>query len=113
MAYTLDFPAPYGETFDIKLDEAQDSFRADSSQFEAFSSQFTTRDRALIYIGIEGDNQGRLVLYNLTQQTETVLTPKDWVVLNFKPFAQGDRILFQPLITSPIKRGYKIRNSIP
>ncbi|MEO0758417.1 MAG: hypothetical protein AAFY78_16275 [Cyanobacteria bacterium J06648_16] len=94
MAYTLDQPAPYGEAFQLTLPDARDRFESESARFEAFESEFITRDRAFAYIGIEGENQGRLVLYNLTQQTETALTPADWVVLDFKPYQQGDKILF-------------------
>ncbi|MEM9165220.1 MAG: hypothetical protein AAGC54_19420, partial [Cyanobacteria bacterium P01_F01_bin.4] len=69
MAYTLDFPIPYGETFEISLDQAQDRF-SQSANFDQFKTTFQSRERGLVYIGIEGENQGRLVLYNLTQQQE-------------------------------------------
>ncbi|MEO1591841.1 MAG: hypothetical protein AAFU71_11185 [Cyanobacteria bacterium J06632_22] len=94
MAYTLDQPAPYGENFEISLPQASDRFEPEAGNFEAFSSAFKTRDRAFAYIGVEGENQGRLVLYNFTQQTETPLTPTDWVVLDFEPYPDGSRILF-------------------
>jgi len=94
MAYTLDQPAPYGEQFELSLPQASDRFEPDANNFDAFGSEFQTRDRAFAYIGVEGDNQGRLVLYNLTQQTETPLTPPDWVVLDFEPYPDSRRILF-------------------
>lgn len=94
MAYTLDHPAPYGEAFQITLPEASDRFEPEAKNFEAFEDVFETRDRAFAYIGVEDDNQGRLVLYNLTQQTETALTPPDWVVLDFEPYPNSDKILF-------------------
>ncbi len=94
MAYTLDRPAPYGESFAISLPEASDRFEPEAGNFESFSSEFSTRDRAFAYIGVEGDNQGRLVLYNLTQQTETALTPADMVVIDFEPYPSSDKILF-------------------
>jgi hypothetical protein len=105
MAYTLDLPAPYGESFDVRLDQAQDRFRNEDARFEQFHSTFKTRDRAFAYIGIEGENQGRLVLYNLTQQRETALTPKEWIVLDFKPYHQGDRILFAATDYKSYQRG--------
>ena len=97
MAYTLDAPAPYGESFEVSLDQAHDRFSAARSgepNFQPFRSQFKTRDRAFAYIGLEGEEQGRLVLYNLTRRHKTILTPANWVVLDFKPYPLGDRILF-------------------
>ncbi|MEO1400984.1 MAG: hypothetical protein AAFV72_06960 [Cyanobacteria bacterium J06635_1] len=104
MAYTLDFPIPYGETFEMSLDQAQDRF-SQSANFDQFKTTFQSRDRGLVYIGIEGENQGRLVLYNLTQQQEVPLTPKDWVVLDFKPYPVGDRILFSAVDYKAYQQG--------
>ncbi len=42
----------------------------------------------------EGEEKGRLILYNLTQKQKTLLTPKNLVVTDFKPYPTGDRILF-------------------
>ncbi|NEP17260.1 MAG: hypothetical protein F6J97_10180 [Leptolyngbya sp. SIO4C1] len=92
MAYTLDLPIPYGETFELSLNQADDLY--DAARFEAYSSSFQSRDRAFVYVGITGETQGRLVLYNLTQQQEVILTPSDWVVLDFQPYPLGDRVLF-------------------
>ncbi|MEM8810913.1 MAG: hypothetical protein AAGF01_33300, partial [Cyanobacteria bacterium P01_G01_bin.38] len=113
MAYTLDFPIPYGETFEVSLDRAQDRFSQSSNvdgssqpdHFNKFESTFQSRDRGLVYIGLEGENQGRLVLYNLTQQQEVPLTPKDWVVLDFKPYPVGDRILFSAVDYKAYQQG--------
>ncbi|HAC64327.1 MAG TPA: hypothetical protein DCF68_12495, partial [Cyanothece sp. UBA12306] len=46
------------------------------------------------YIGTQGEEQGRLVFYNLTQQQKKILSPDDLVVMNFQFYPQGDRILF-------------------
>jgi hypothetical protein len=94
MAYTLDVPLPYGETFNLKLDQAKDKFNQAESRFTPFQETFQTRDRAFAYLGLEGTNQGRLILYNLTRQAETILTPPDLIVLDFKPYPQGEKILF-------------------
>ena len=63
MAYTLDVPIPYGETFEVTLPEARDRFSqgAQATRFEAFTGTFQSRDRALVYIGHQGEEQGRLV----------------------------------------------------
>lgn len=97
MAYTLEVPAPYGESFQVTLAQASDLFSARKNQpgrFETFQGNFQTRYRAFAYIGDSGEDAGRLVLANLTQQEQMVLTPPDLVVLDFKPYPLGDRILF-------------------
>lgn len=95
MAYTLTMPAPYGTEFEVRLEGARDRFsRSQQSTIRPFRGQFRTRDRAFAYIGVEGEQEGRLVLYNLTRQEKILLTPKDLVVMEFKFYPFGDRILF-------------------
>jgi hypothetical protein len=105
MAYTLLKPAPYGNKYDVHLEKAYEKFAGSRGQQKGnamapFSETFRVRDRAFVYIGIEGEEKGRLVLYNLTQQRngsqqpKTMLTPANLVVADFKPYPQGDRILF-------------------
>ncbi|MEM1252223.1 MAG: DPP IV N-terminal domain-containing protein [Cyanobacteria bacterium P01_H01_bin.21] len=94
MAYTLDLPAPYGNEFKVNLPKARDRFSSNTDNFVAFESDFQSRERAFAYIGIEGEEQGRLMLYNLSTQEQTALTPENWTVLDYKPYTQGDRILF-------------------
>ncbi len=97
MAYTLDKPAPYGTSFEVKLAKARDRFsRSDDArtQMQPFVSQFQTRDRAFIYLGVEGAEAGRLILANLTQKQQKILTPENLVVMDFKPYPNGDKILF-------------------
>ena len=95
MAYTLNGPAPYGQTFEISLPTAQ----ALSGQegFEPFEQSFETRDRVFAYIGAEGEEQGRLVMFNLTQKEKTLLTPEGQIVLDFQPYPARDRILFSAI----------------
>ncbi len=94
MAYTLNFPAPYGNEFTLSLPQASDRFSGADAKFVPFEARFESRERTFAYIGIDGDEQGRLMLYNLSTQSSTALTPEDWTVLDFKPYTQGDRILF-------------------
>lgn len=108
MAYTLDVPAPYGETYTVTLNQAQDAFAAQenrASPFTPFHATFQTRPRAIAYIGTEGDEAGRLVLVNLTQQDRQVLTPKDLVVLDFKPYPLGDRLLLSATDVASYSQG--------
>jgi hypothetical protein len=97
MAYTLDTPAPYGENFKLELQGARDRFSALGdvrTQMALFTGQFKTRDRAFAYLGVEGEEKGRLVFQNLTQQKQQILTPANLTVIDFKPYPEGDRILF-------------------
>lgn len=97
MAYTPKFPVPYGSKYQVELKGARDQISArknEGKQIEPFTDTFRTRDRAFAYIGVEEKEQGRLILYNLTAQKKSILTPADLVVMEFKPYPGGDRILF-------------------
>ncbi|NEQ44524.1 MAG: Ig-like domain-containing protein [Leptolyngbya sp. SIOISBB] len=97
MAYTLDGPTPYGETYEVSLPDARDRFSENGTavSFEPFESTFQSRDRAVAYIATEGAEAGRLMLINFSQESAAIpLTPPDWQVLDFEPYPLGDRILF-------------------
>ena len=100
LAYTLNAPAPYGEQYRLLLQDGSQQFAGGEQIGEAiepFFGQFRTRDRAFAYIASEGENKGSLILYNWTQQEKTVLTPEHLVVFDFKPYPEGDRILFSAI----------------
>lgn len=97
LAYTLDIPAPYGENYRVFLKQARQKFAGDrqlGAKIEPFSSQFQTRDRSLAYIGTEGKERGKLILFNWTRQIKRTLTPENLIVFDFHPYPQGDKILF-------------------
>jgi len=97
MAYTLNTPAPYGTLFQLQLQGAKNRFDGAGigrASIQAFTGRFQTRDRVFAYIGVQGEEDGRLILYNLTQQQKKILTPKNLVVMEFKPYPLGDRLLF-------------------
>lgn len=96
MAYTLLAPASYGSTYHVQLRFAQDKLAGQESdrQIQPFEGIFRTRDRALVYLGVAGEEQGRLILYNFTQQRKTILTPTNLVVVDFEPYPDGEKILF-------------------
>ncbi|MGK7874010.1 MAG: Ig-like domain-containing protein [Xenococcaceae cyanobacterium] len=97
LAYTLASPAPYGTNYQVHLRGAREQFTAqdDPGQvIKPFFGQFSTRDRAFAYIGSQGDEHGRLILYNLSKERKTILTPPNLVVMDFKFYPKGDRILF-------------------
>ena len=102
MVYTLVTPAPYVTTYKVQLQAAKDKFseqEGKNRQIQPFTGSFRTRDRVILYVGADQQDKGRLVLYNLTQQQKKVLTPKDLLVMDFKPFPNGDKILFSARTT--------------
>lgn len=107
MAYTLNEPAPYGTTYTLHLEGARERFGQDrlGKLMQPFTAQFRTRDRAFAYIGVEGEEQGRLVVYNLTQQRKLVLTPPELVVTDFEVYPKGDRIVFTALERGTWRQG--------
>lgn len=97
MAYTLLNPAPYGTTYKLQLQSARDKFSTSQSTnptLQPFVGEFRSHDLAFAYIGVDGEEQGRLVLYNLTQNQKTILTPKKLIVIDFKPYPDSSKILF-------------------
>ncbi|MFK8182076.1 MAG: hypothetical protein AB8B99_01790 [Phormidesmis sp.] len=95
MAYTLSVPAAYGETYTVSLPEA-DSLIGEVG-FEPFEATFRTRDRVFAYIGAEGEENGRIVLFNLTEKKKTLLTPEEQRVMDFKVYPERDRILYSAI----------------
>ena len=97
MVYTLDRPAPYGQTFEVSLDAAQDRFRSGNfhEPIAPFKASFQTRDRFFAYIGVEGKEAGRLILVKLDKDKpqKDFLTPESLTVFDFKPYPLSDRIL--------------------
>lgn len=97
MAYTLLEPPPYGNSYRLQLRFARDRYTQEKDLgrlLQPFEGRFRTRDRAFIYLGVEGEEQGRLVLYNFTQEQKTLLTPENLVVVEYKPYPTGEKVLF-------------------
>lgn len=98
MAYTPLAPVPYGNKYELKLKGAKDQIASRDEQkgklIEPFTGSFSTRDRLFAYVGVEKEEHGRLILYNLTARKKTILTPPELVVMDFKAYPKGDRLLF-------------------
>lgn len=96
MAYTLNKPAPYGTEFKVQIQGAKDQYSdaKKGTEIEPFVGEFKSRDRVFVYIGNQGEESGRLILYNLTQNQLEMLTPPNLVVMDFRPYPDRDRILF-------------------
>lgn len=96
-AYTLTEPLPYGTDFQVQLanvSEANRGSRHEPKMMQPFTGEFSSRDRAFVYIGVNGAEAGRLILRNLTQDDKTILTPANLVVEDYRLYPLGDRILF-------------------
>ena len=97
LAYTLENPATYGLDYQISIKGARDKIGGKDGQgklLQPFTGNFQSKNRAFAYIGVEGEEKGKLVLYNLTGRKQSILTPADLIVTDFQPYPQGDRILF-------------------
>ncbi len=94
MVYTLTHPAPYGTSYRVELLQAQQNLGKSGNPLQPFVGEFRTRDCVLAYIGVEAEEKGRLMLYNLTREHKTPLTPKNWVVTDFQPYPTSEQILF-------------------
>ncbi|MBD2559053.1 MULTISPECIES: Ig-like domain-containing protein [Nostoc] len=103
MVYTLVTPAPYGTNYKVQLQGAKDQFAEQEGKnrvIQPFTGSFRTRDRVILYIGTDQEEQGRLVLYNLTEEQKRLLTPKDLIVMDFESFPDGEKILFSARTTN-------------
>ena len=110
MAYTLLQPVPYGIKYKVQLSGATDRVtnvggKQNGKLIEQFIGKFSSRDRAFAYVGVEKAEQGRLILYNLTQQEKSILTPPNLVVTDFKPYPASDRIVFSAIPKSNQRKG--------
>ena len=106
MAYTLTQPPSYGTSYELSLQGSIDRFSDPDdtrTQLQSFTGQFESRDRVFVYLGVTGDERGRLVMHNLTRRGRTVLTPENLVVMDFEPYPQGDRILFSATQRSEVQ----------
>lgn len=97
LAYTLTSPIPYGEKYHLQIEGAREQFPSGNrlgQTLAIFEREFKSRDRAFAYIGTNGEEQGRLIFYNLTEEKKTLLTPADLTVMAFEFYPDGKKILF-------------------
>ncbi|WP_055074463.1 Ig-like domain-containing protein [Pseudanabaena sp. 'Roaring Creek'] len=97
MSYTPIAPATYGKSYQVKLENAYDRFASESGQkkvIEPFTGSFTTPNPYFAYIGSQGEDKGRLIIYNTLQKEKRVLTPANLSVLDFRVYPDRQKILF-------------------
>lgn len=97
MSYTPLSPATYGKSYTVKLENAYDRFASESGKkiaIEPFTGSFKTPSPYFAYIGLQGEEKGRLVLYNVLQKEKRVLTSANLTVLDFRLYPDRQKILF-------------------
>jgi Tol biopolymer transport system component len=97
LAYTLTSPIPYGEKYHLQIEGAREQFPSGNrlgQTLAIFEREFKSRDRAFAYIGTNGEEQGRLIFYNLTEEKKTLLTPANLTVMAFEFYPDGKKLLF-------------------
>ena len=100
LVYTLNQIPSYGKNYYLSLRNAQEKFRGQEKLgdiIEPFMAKFQSRDRAFAYIGSQGEERGRLILNNSTQQIKTILTPEYLTVLDFKFTPNSEKIIFSAI----------------
>lgn len=101
MSYTMITPVPYGQEFRVEVQGGRDRFSGQQSTLQPFVGRFRTRDRRFAYIGVEGEEAGRLILFDFKSQSKEILTPPELTVMEFKPYPLGDRLLFAAVERRP------------
>ncbi len=92
--YTLTELPIYATKYEVHIED-------NNQALQPFIGMFQSHDRAFAYIGINGQERGKLILCNiittgenLTELKKTILTPNDLIVTDFAIYPRGDKILF-------------------
>ncbi len=96
MAYTLTAPAVYGKSYILKVENAYDRFANEANNHNTivpFTGKFSTPEPAFVYLGVEGEENGRLILYSITQKQKSILTPPNLTVVDFRIYSDRSKVL--------------------
>jgi hypothetical protein len=105
--YTLTEPPIYGINYQIKLENVLK--KTNNQAIVPFLRVFSTRNRILAYIGLEGEEWGRLILKDITninQPKKTILTPRDLIINQFEIYPDSRKILFSAFDPTHSQGGY-------
>jgi hypothetical protein len=97
MSYTPLAPAIYGKSYTVKLEDAYDRFSSEISKKKPvapFVGSFSTPNPYLAYIGLQAEEQGRLIIYDPQKKERKILTPAELKVLDFRIYPDRQKILF-------------------
>jgi hypothetical protein len=97
--WTLTEPAPYGQTYRVRLQAAVDERGQPMAQ--PFEGEFRTPDRQLLGISTEPAQRGRMFLFNLETGAATLLTPAGVKVTQMQPSADGRFVYYFATATHP------------
>jgi hypothetical protein len=104
LAYTLSNPAPYGNTYQVRLQGAREAIGNKSGkEIVPFQGQFQTPDRMFAYIGSGEADRGRIVIYNFKTQKSTTISPAGLVVTDFKVDRHSQTIVFTATDTQTLR----------
>ncbi len=92
MAFTPSLPLPYNTQFQIEIRDALDANGI--ALPVTYQSQFSTTEQRLVYLGSEGEERLRLVLWKSQSQTRQILTPPHLMVLEHQPSQDGQTLYF-------------------
>ncbi len=106
MAYTLQNPAPYGNTYTVDLRGAREALsQSVGKEMIPFRGQFRTPDRMFDYIGTSSQDRGRIGIYNFRTQKQTILTPANLAVTDFKVDRASGIIVFSASDVQTLQNG--------
>ncbi|NJN76103.1 MAG: hypothetical protein HC796_07745 [Synechococcaceae cyanobacterium RL_1_2] len=111
MRYHLTEPPQYGQQAKLTVQKVTAQNPSNRKAIIPFQGEFNTRDQALIYVGLEDDERGRLVLKNLTTKTTQILTPEDLTVTDFKVVKNGQQIIFSAFAFDPTSENLYMVNT--
>ncbi|MEN9225029.1 MAG: Ig-like domain-containing protein [Thermostichus sp. HHBFW_bins_43] len=90
--WTLAEPAPYGQTYRVQLQAAQDE--RGQAMSRPFQGEFRTPDRQLLGVSSQAGQAGRLFLFNVETGSTTLLTPAGLKVTQMQPSADGQFVYY-------------------
>jgi hypothetical protein len=103
MSYTPLSPAAYGQSYSLSLENAYDRFGNESRQKAAiapFTGKFSTPSPRFAYIGSQAEEKGRIVLYDISQKQQRILTPASLTVIDFRVYPDRQKIIFAAIASS-------------
>ncbi len=92
--YTLTETPHYGKNYQLNLTLPTMTPQGGET---TFTSLITSRTRSFIYIGVNEEERGRLILFDITNSQDPkkiILTPTDLSVRQFQIYPLGDRLIF-------------------
>jgi hypothetical protein len=113
MLYTLNFPVPYGRSYELKVQDvtaASNDGKPVGKEITPFVQAFNTREKMFGYIGTEGADRGRLMIQRFPQTSANknpekspvavAITSPEYLVKDFRFTPGGEGVFFSALLAS-------------